>query len=238
MTAFAADRHPTTVKGCQARYSEAGPRAEYADSHLGHRGRSSDLHTIVGTQLGNGKRECGEIVDEDALADQLQSGALPAACFDVFGIEPAENDHLLNLPNFLATPHIGASSEETRIDMVQAALRGLTENELVDPANGKGAFKNVKPGDSIEVHWVYSTCDVKPGKTLDACLSDACANPQLRVEAQVFLVVNDPKALDFGSVELVLVRLDPHPEAPSSISPDAYVATFLIRETQLQPVVR
>jgi hypothetical protein len=48
----------------------------------------------------------------------------------------------------------------------------------------------------------------------------------------------DPKALDFGSVELVLVRLDPHPEAPSSISPDAYVATFLIRETQLQPVVR
>lgn len=76
----------------------------------------------------------GEIVDEDALADRLESGALPAACFDVFGIEPAENDHLLALPNFLATPHIGASSEETRIDMVQAAIRGLTENELVDPA--------------------------------------------------------------------------------------------------------
>jgi D-3-phosphoglycerate dehydrogenase len=76
----------------------------------------------------------GEIVDEDALADRLESGALPAACFDVFGIEPAENDRLLNLPNFLATPHIGASSEETRIDMVQAAIRGLTENELVEPA--------------------------------------------------------------------------------------------------------
>jgi len=76
----------------------------------------------------------GEIVDEAALADRLESGALPTACFDVFGIEPAECDRLLNLPNFLATPHIGASSEETRIDMAQAAVRGLAENELVDPA--------------------------------------------------------------------------------------------------------
>ena len=76
----------------------------------------------------------GEIVDEAALADRLESGSLLTACFDVFGIEPAECDRLLNLPNFLATPHIGASSEETRIDMAQAAVRGLAENELVDPA--------------------------------------------------------------------------------------------------------
>ena len=39
----------------------------------------------------------------------------------------------------------------------------------------------------------------------------------------------DPKSLDFGSFELVLVRLDPYPETPSSIAPDAYVATFLTR---------
>lgn len=76
----------------------------------------------------------GEIVHEEALADRLESGALPAACFDVFAIEPAECDRLLNLPNFLATPHIGASSEETRVAMAQASVRGLTENELVDPA--------------------------------------------------------------------------------------------------------
>lgn len=76
----------------------------------------------------------GEIVDEDALADRLESGALTAACFDVFAIEPAACDRLLNLPNFLATPHIGASTEETRIAMAEAAIRGLTENELVEPA--------------------------------------------------------------------------------------------------------
>jgi phosphoglycerate dehydrogenase-like enzyme len=75
----------------------------------------------------------GEIVDEDALSDRLETEALRAACFDVFAVEPAENDRLLDLPNFLATPHIGASTEETRVAMAQAALRGLTENELVEP---------------------------------------------------------------------------------------------------------
>jgi phosphoglycerate dehydrogenase-like enzyme len=75
----------------------------------------------------------GEIVDEEALADRLEGESLRAACFDVFAVEPAENDRLLNLPNFLATPHIGASTEETRVAMAQAALRGLTENELVEP---------------------------------------------------------------------------------------------------------
>lgn len=75
----------------------------------------------------------------------------------------------------------------------------LTEAELKDPADGHGAFDGIKPGDTIEVHWVHSSCDVSPGKGLGSCLSDACANPQLRVETQVFLVVNDANALDFAS---------------------------------------
>jgi hypothetical protein len=71
----------------------------------------------------------------------------------------------------------------------------LTEAELKAPASS--AFKDVKPGDTIEVHWVYTSCNATPGKGLGSCLSDACANPQLRVEAQVFLVVNDADALNF-----------------------------------------
>ncbi len=76
----------------------------------------------------------GNIVDEDALCDRLEAGQLAAACFDVFAIEPATCDRLLDNPNMLAAPHIGAATEETRIAMVNAAIRGLTENELVDPA--------------------------------------------------------------------------------------------------------
>jgi len=74
----------------------------------------------------------------------------------------------------------------------------LTAEELEDPSHGHGAFHGIKPGDTIEVHWVFTSCDVKPGKGLGACTSDACANPELRVETQVFLVVNDNNALNFG----------------------------------------
>ncbi|MEQ9815697.1 MAG: delta-class carbonic anhydrase [Azospirillaceae bacterium] len=77
----------------------------------------------------------------------------------------------------------------------------LTAAELEDPTGGQGAFGGVVPGDTIEVHWVYTTCAVGPGEGLGACLSDACANPQLRVEAQVFLLVNDPNALDFADFD-------------------------------------
>jgi hypothetical protein len=54
------------------------------------------------------------------------------------------------------------------------------------------------PGDTIEVHYVHSSAQIKPGPTLGACLSDAIKNPQLRVETQVYVLVNDKNALDFG----------------------------------------
>jgi phosphoglycerate dehydrogenase-like enzyme len=76
----------------------------------------------------------GEIVDEDALLDLLDKGHFRAACFDVFAIEPAECDQLIRHPRMLATPHIGAGADEIRVMMVDAALRGLEVNELVDPA--------------------------------------------------------------------------------------------------------
>lgn len=60
-----------------------------------------------------------------------------------------------------------------------------------------GAYKGVKPGDTIEVHWVHSSCPVAPGEGLGSCLTDECTDPLLRVEAQTFLVVNDRQAADF-----------------------------------------
>ena len=73
----------------------------------------------------------------------------------------------------------------------------LTAEELKAPASSE--FGYVKPGDTIEVHWVHTSCDITPGKGLGSCLSDTCTAPLLRVEAQTFLVVNDANALDFTS---------------------------------------
>ena len=78
----------------------------------------------------------------------------------------------------------------------------LTATELFDPYQGKGTYKGVKPGDTIEVHWVHTSCDIEPGEGLGSCLTDTCTDPLLRVEAQVFLVVNDPaNALDFTKMD-------------------------------------
>lgn len=64
-------------------------------------------------------------------------------------------------------------------------------------------YGNLQSGDTIEVHYVHSTAQVQPGPTLGSCLSDSIKNPQLRVEAQVYVLVNDKKAGDF--VELMKV---------------------------------
>lgn len=71
----------------------------------------------------------------------------------------------------------------------------LTKAELATPSVNH--CSGLKPGDTIEVHWVFTSCDTDPGAGLGACLSESCANPTLRVEAQVFTLVNDPNALSF-----------------------------------------
>ncbi|MDH5518533.1 MAG: delta-class carbonic anhydrase [Gammaproteobacteria bacterium] len=59
---------------------------------------------------------------------------------------------------------------------------------------------SLSAGDTIEVHYVHSTAQVNPGPTLGSCLSDSIKNPQLRVETQVYVLVNDKSALDFATL--------------------------------------
>lgn len=78
----------------------------------------------------------------------------------------------------------------------------LSASELAWEGDGvcQNTHGDLKPGDTIEVHWVHTTCDVPGGPTLGACLSDSCANPELRVETQVFTLVAEG-GLDFNALK-------------------------------------
>lgn len=77
----------------------------------------------------------GAVIDNEALADALEAGALFGAGVDVYPDEPHIPERLLALPNVVATPHIGSNTVEDRRLMAQA----LSENILTVLAGGRVA---------------------------------------------------------------------------------------------------
>jgi D-3-phosphoglycerate dehydrogenase / 2-oxoglutarate reductase len=82
-----------------------------------------------GARLVNAAR--GDLVDVDALVDALRSGHVAGAALDVFPSEPYTSGAILELPNVVVTPHLGASTQEAQdragvivAEQVAAALRG------------------------------------------------------------------------------------------------------------------
>ena len=66
----------------------------------------------------------GPVIDEEALADALESGRLWGAGLDVFDGEPHINPRLLTAPHTVLLPHIGSATVSTRRAMCDLALRG------------------------------------------------------------------------------------------------------------------
>ena len=74
----------------------------------------------------------GGLVDETEVKNMLIENRLAAAAFDVFSTEPPEDDELLLLDNFFATPHLGGSSQEAILAMGMAAIDGLDNCSIPD----------------------------------------------------------------------------------------------------------
>lgn len=84
-------------------------------------------------------------------------------------------------------------------------LSDAERQPLADPVCSSD-YGAVQSGDTIEVHYVYSTAQVEPGVTLAACVANPVLNPQLRVEGQVMVAVNDSQAADFTELTQVEMR--------------------------------
>jgi D-3-phosphoglycerate dehydrogenase len=70
----------------------------------------------------------GGIINEEALAFAIQSGRLAGAALDVFVQEPPPADHpLLQLPNVVTTPHLGASTVEAQVSVAREAAQLLID---------------------------------------------------------------------------------------------------------------
>lgn len=95
----------------------------------------------------------GKLINEQALADALQSGKVKAAALDVYSIEPPQENPLIGLPNVLHTPHLGASSQEAQrnvaieiVEQVVDALRGDDfRNALNMPFQAGPGFNAIRP---------------------------------------------------------------------------------------------
>lgn len=59
----------------------------------------------------------GGLIDEAALKEGLDSGHIGGAALDVFVTEPAKDSPLFGTPNFISTPHLGASTTEAQVNV-------------------------------------------------------------------------------------------------------------------------
>jgi D-3-phosphoglycerate dehydrogenase len=69
----------------------------------------------------------GGVVDEQALADALRDGRIAGAAIDVFEREPPTGSPLLDAPNALLTPHLGASTAEAQVRVALEAAQAVID---------------------------------------------------------------------------------------------------------------
>ncbi len=95
----------------------------------------------------------GGLVVEADLKDALESGHVAGAASDVFEVEPAKDSVLFGVPNFVATPHLGASTAEAQENVaLQVAeqlsdylLTGAVTNALNMPSLTAEEFGKLEP---------------------------------------------------------------------------------------------
>ena len=105
-------------------------------------GRQAFASMKTGVRIINCAR--GGIVDEDALVEAIEEGKVAGAALDVFAEEPLSPGHrLVALPQVVATPHLGASTDEAQLNVAIEVARQVSDF-LID-----GVIKNAVNAASV-----------------------------------------------------------------------------------------
>lgn len=111
----------------------------------------------------------GGIVDEQALYDALAEGRVAGAGLDVYAKEPCTDSPLFSLDTVVATPHLGASTDEAQEKAgvaVAKSVRLALAGELVpDAVNVKGGAidETVRPFIDLTEHLGRIATTIAPG---------------------------------------------------------------------------
>jgi D-3-phosphoglycerate dehydrogenase len=133
-------------------------RADYLSLHMPSNAQTRRLvnadrlaRAKKGLRIVNTAR--GDLIDETALADAIESGQIAGAGLDVFEKEPTVDQRLQKLPQVIATPHIAAATREGQElvgEETAEALRdflkdGLIRNAVNFPSVSPEEFKRLQP---------------------------------------------------------------------------------------------
>jgi len=183
MNVVAYDPYLTAERAAELRLEQAGSledvldRADVLSLHVPLTDATRDMidadalaRMKPGSFLVNVAR--GGVVDEDALADALESGHLAGAALDVFASEPlAAESRLRGVPNLVLTPHLGASTAEAQ-ELVATEICEAVRNALADgdlsrslnaPAIGGDTMRRLGPLFELGEALGRLVCALAPG---------------------------------------------------------------------------
>jgi len=150
----------------------------------------------------------GGIIDEQALYNALKTGKVAGCALDVFENEPPLENPLLELPNVIATPHLGASTAEAQvcvaIDVAKDIIRALKGEMVKNPVN----MIQVRPEEFNEIQ-PYMTLAEKMGNFYIQLKNGRVSEVEMIYSGKIERM--DVKLVTMSAIKGMLSRILQHP---------------------------